>query len=602
MLNKLLSDIAHYNGIVNGIVWGTPMLCLIIGVGVFYSLRTKFFQVTHAKDVYDNTVKGIINSDKDKKSAKENVNVLSQFQALSTALASTIGTGNIAGVATAIMVGGPGSIFWMWICAIFGMGTHFAEVVLGMYYRHYDKDTGYSGGPMYYLENGIGNDLGFKKLGKVLAIMFALFTFIATFGIGNMTQVNSIADALSTNFGIPSIVVGIVIACISAIIIFGGISRIGEVTEKLVPFMAIFYVFVGLVIVVMNIQNVPKAFQSIFTGAFNTSAIAGGVLGTIIKRAITYGFKRGAFSNEAGLGSSVIAHSASNEKEPVKQGLWGIFEVFFDTIIVCTFTSLIILSSTINVPSLKEAFTNLTNEETIVCVDETMKDKNGNVLLVDNDFYQMPIKLDASNNAIAYIEKPDDNKNYIELKSYGKTYYVEALEEKDTNDNSYFFGNVLKVKANHIQHTNREILLDENGNPVIDSIHVENVNGVSLVTLAVSNKLSHIAGKILAIAITLFAFSTVLGWSYYGSKTIEYLFGKQSIIVYRVLYIFFIVLGSTISLNLVWDISDTFNGLMALPNLIGVLLLSGKVLQIIKNYYDRKKGKDVEPVTSFKQL
>ena len=601
MLNNLLNDIAHYNGIVNGIVWGTPMLCLILGVGVFYSLRTKFFQVTHAKDVYDNTVKGIINSAKDKKSAKEKSNVLSQFQALSTALASTIGTGNIAGVATAIMIGGPGSIFWMWICAIFGMGTHFAEVVLGLYYRNYDKEVGYSGGPMYYLENGIGKDLGFKKFGKALAVMFALFTFIATFGIGNMTQVNSIADALSTNFGISSLAVGVVVACLSAVIIFGGVSRIGEVTEKLVPFMALFYVLIGLVIVIMNIQYVPRAFISIFTGAFNTTAIAGGILGTIIKRAITYGFKRGAFSNEAGLGSSVMAHSASNETEPVKQGLWGIFEVFFDTIIVCTFTSLIILSSTINVPSLQEALKNLTNEETIVCIDESMKDKNGNVLLVDNDFFQMPIKLDSSNNSRVYKEKPQDNKEYIELNSYGKTYYVEKLEEKDANDNSFFFGNVLKIKANHISHTNKDIMLDENGNPVIDSIHVENVNGVSLVTLAVSNKLSHIAGKILAIAITLFAFSTVLGWSYYGSKTIEYLFGKQSIIIYRVLYIFFIVLGSTISLNLVWDISDTFNGLMALPNLIGVLLLYKKVLQIIKNYYDRKSGKVVEPMTSYKK-
>lgn len=600
MLNDFLSNLAHYNGIVNGIVWGVPMLCLILGVGVFYSIRTKFFQVTHAKEVYDNTIKGIINSAKDKKSAKEKVNVLSQFQALSTALASTIGTGNIAGVSTAIMIGGPGSIFWMWICAIFGMGTHFAEVVLGLYYRNYDKELGYSGGPMYYLENGIGNDLGFKKLGKALAIMFALFTFIATFGIGNMTQVNSIADALKTNFGIPHIVVGAVIACVSAIIIFGGISRIGEVTEKLVPFMAVFYVIIGLIIVIMNIQYVPQGFLSIFTGAFNTSAIAGGVFGTIVKRAITYGFKRGAFSNEAGLGSSVIAHSASNEKEPVKQGLWGIFEVFFDTIIVCTFTSLIILSSTINAPSLHEGLSNLTSEETIVCINESVKDENGNVRLVDNDFYQMPIKLDSSNNARVHSEKPQDGKNYIEIKAYDKTYYVEALEEKDTNDNSYFFGNVLKIKANPIHYTNTDIMRDEQGNPVIDSIHVENVNGVSLVTLAVSNKLSHVAGKILAIAITLFAFSTVLGWSYYGSKTIEYLFGKSSIVVYRVLYIFFIVLGSTISLNLVWDISDTFNGLMALPNLIGVLLLSGKVMQIIKNYYDRKKGKNVEPMTSYK--
>lgn len=600
MLNDILSNIAYYNGIVNGIVWGVPMLCLIIGVGIYYSIRTKFFQVTHAKDVYDNTVKGIINISKDKKSAKEKSNVLSQFQALSTALAATIGTGNIAGVATAIMIGGPGSIFWMWICAIFGMGTHFAEVVLGMYYRKYDKDLGYSGGPMYYLENGVGKELGLKKLGKALAVMFALFTFIATFGIGNMTQVNSIAEALKSNFGVPNIVVGTVIAVLSGFIIFGGVTRIGEVTEKLVPLMAVFYVLIGLIIVIMNIKYVPQVFHDIFFGAFSLSAIAGGALGTILKRAITYGFKRGAFSNEAGLGSSVIAHSASNESEPVKQGLWGIFEVFFDTIIVCTFTSLIILSSTVKAPSLNETLKNLTNDETIVCIDESLKNEDGELKLVDTDFYKMPIKLDASNNATAYKDKPQDGKKYIEIKSYGKTYYVEALEENETNDNSYFFGNVLKVKANSIHKTNKEVFYGDDGNPIIDSIHIENVNGVSLVTLAVSNKLSHIAGKILAIAITLFAFSTVLGWSYYGSKTIEYLFGPSSVIIYKVLYIMFIVIGSSISLNLVWDISDTFNGLMALPNLIGVLLLSGKVLQILKNYYDRKSGKNVDAMTSYK--
>ena len=453
---------------------------------------------------------------------------------------------------------------------------------------------------MYYLENGVGKELGFKKFGKVLAVMFALFTFIATFGIGNMTQVNSISEALRSNFGVPNIITGTVIAVISGFIIFGGITMIGEVTEKLVPFMALFYIFVGAIIVIMNIKYVPQVFHDIVFGAFNMKAIAGGALGIILKRAITYGFKRGVFSNEAGLGSSVIAHSASNEKEPVKQGLWGIFEIFFDTIIVCTFTSLIILTSTIKAPSFNDTLNNLTYNETIVCIDESLKNDMGELKLVDNEFYQMPIKLDASNNAVVYKERPQDGKNYIEIKYYGEPYYVEALEEKDTNENSYFFGNVLKIKANPLYHTNKEIWKDENGNPMIDSIHIENVNGVSLVTLAVSNKLSHVAGKILAIAITLFAFSTVLGWSYYGSKTIEYLFGPSSVIIYKVLYIMFIVIGSSISLNLVWDISDTFNGLMALPNLVGVLLLSGKVVQILKNYYDRKNGKDIEPMISYK--
>ncbi|MBQ2205148.1 MAG: sodium:alanine symporter family protein [Lachnospiraceae bacterium] len=601
MLNNFIDGLAYYNGKLNSIVWGVPMLCLIIGVGIFYTIRTKFFQVTHAKDVYDNTIKGIINSAADKKSAKSKSNVLSQFQALSTALASTIGTGNMAGVSTAIVVGGPGAVFWMWICAIFGMATHFAEVILGIYYRNFDKENGYSGGPMYYLENGIGKELGFKRTGKVLAILFALFTFIASSGIGNMTQVNSISEALKSNFGISSIVVGVVLASLAGLIIFGGITRIGSVAERIVPFMAGFYILIGLIIVIINIRNVPHVFYSIFTSAFSFKAISGGVFGTVIKRAITYGFKRGAFSNEAGLGSSVIAHAASNEQEPVKQGLWGIFEVFFDTIIVCTFTSLIILSSSMNVPSLDDALIDLNLEEKYVCIDETLKNENDEVMLVDNNFYKMPFKIDSSGNAMLYKEIPDDlTKQYQEVNIGGFTYFVEMLDDKDANENSFFYGNILKIKPNPVLKTNGEILKDEDGYIVFDSIHIENVTGVSLVTLAVSNKLSHLAGKIIAIAVTLFAFTTVLGWSYYGTKTIEYIFGKISTYIYKVFYVIFIVVGSTMSLNLAWNISDTLNGLMAIPNLIGVFLLSGTVLKIVKNYYDRKNGKAVKPMISYK--
>lgn len=597
-MEKFLSLIDHYNNIVNGIVWGTPMLILLIGVGIFYTIRIKGFQITHAKEVYENTVKGIFGGSKGKK----NKNVLSQFQALSTALASTIGTGNIAGVSTAIVVGGPGSIFWMWICAIFGMATHFAEIVLGIYFRNYEEGKGYNGGPMYYLENGIGKQMKLKHLGKILAIFFALFTFIASYGIGNMTQINSISEALRTNFNVPPLVCGIVFAIIAALIIFGGISRIGKVAERIVPFMALFYIIVGIIMVVLNIKNVPAVFVSIFTGAFNTQAIAGGALGVIMKRAISYGFKRGAFSNEAGLGTSVIAHSASEVKEPVKQGLWGIFEVFFDTLIVCTFTSLIILSSSLKAPTIEEVMEDLPMEETIVCIDDSNADENGEVMLVDNNIYRMPIKLDASNNAKTYLYEPNDGKDYIQIYSCGNTYYVEKLDDNDLTSDSCFFGNVLKVKANPIYHTNKEILIGDDDNPVIDSIHIENINGVSLVTLAVSNKLSNWAGKILAIAVTLFAFTTILGWSYYGSQTIGYIFGKISIYIYKVFYILFIIVGSVMSLNLVWNITDTFNALMAIPNLIGLLLLSGTVIKIVKNYYARQKGKKVAPMISFHKM
>ena len=273
--------------------------------------------------------------------------------------------------------------------------------------------------------------------------------------------------------------------------------------------------------------------------------------------------------------------------------------MFFDTIVVCTFTSLIVLSSTIKAPVLADTLNALSMEETIVCIDDSLQNANGEVLLVDNNFYQMPLKLDSSGNAALYQEDLSGDDHFMPINAYGKTYYAEKLEEKDTNDNSYFFGNVLRIKANPLYHSNKEIVYDD-GSPVLDSIHIDNINGVSLVTLAVSNKLSHIAGKILAIAVTLFAFTTVLGWSYYGTKTVEYLFGKIGTYVYKVLYIIFIVVGATMNLNLAWDIADTLNGLMAIPNLIGVLLLSGTVLKIIKNYYDRKSGKDITPMLSYK--
>lgn len=600
MTDGIVSLIAKYNGMLNGIVWGVPMIALILFVGISYAIKTKFFQITHFKEVYDNTIKGILTRKEDDTKANAQAKVLSQFQALSTALASTIGTGNIAGVSTAIAVGGPGAIFWMWICAIFGMGTHFIEIVLGIYYRSKDeKNGGYNGGPMYYLEKGVGKQLGFKTVGKVLAVLFCIFLFIASYGTGNMTQINSISDALKTNFGIPTLVCGIVLAAATSLIVFGGITRIGKTAERIVPFMAIFYLVIGIILVILNVKNVPIAFASIFQNAFSTKAIAGGALGIVLKRAMVFGFKRGAFSNEAGLGTSVIAHSASNEKEPVKQGLWGIFEVFFDTIIVCTFTALIILTSTINAPSLQNTINNLTIDEKTVCINNISADSSDKAFLVNNEVEKMLFKLDMNGNAKTYAQLPNDGKNYTEIVAYGNKYYVETLEDKDASENECFFGNVLKIKANPVLHTNKEPLLGEDGNPIIDSIHVENISGVSLVTLAISTKLSHWAGKILAIAVSLFAFTTVLGWSYYGSQSVEYLFGKVATYVYKVVFIIFIVIGATMNLSLAWDIADTMNGLMAIPNLIGVLLLSSTALSIVKNYYDRKAGKDVKPMVSF---
>ncbi len=601
MITNLITTIQTINSKINGVVWGVPMLCLIIFVGIFYTILTKCYQITHVKEIYENTIKGVFKKS-NKKNKLEN-NVITQFQALSTALAATIGTGNITGVATAIFFGGPGAIFWMWICAIFGMATHFAEITLGIYYRKKDKILGYSGGAMYYLEYGIGHTLKKKHLGKVLAVLFAFFTFIASFGIGNMTQINSIAEALNTNFSIPTIYTGVIIAFISAVIIIGGITRIGKVTERIVPLMSLFYIIIGLIIIISNIKQVPFAFYSIFSCAFSTKAIAGGALGFILKRAMTYGFKRGAFSNEAGLGSSVIAHSASNTTEPIKQGMWGIFEVFFDTIIVCTFTALIILSSTINTTNLNTALTsNITIDPIIATLDTNSNenyDSNNTSHLVSTEIHSMPIKLDENNNATLY-KTTENLQNFYPITVYGESYFVESVENTETpTDDNYFFGNIIKINANPIKTIENKFVYDDNGNPLVDSIHIEKVNGVSLVSLAISSKLTHFAGKLIAIAVSLFAFSTVLGWSYYGVKSIEYLGGKLATTIYKILYIAFIVIGSTIKLELAWNISDTLNGLMALPNLIGLIFLWKVVIKILKNYNQRKKNKNLKPDIAF---
>ena len=594
MLEQFYTNVTHINSAINNVVWGVPMLALIILTGLFYTLRTKGFQFTHLGEVFQNTISGILNPNK--KSKKEK-NSISQFQALTTALAATIGTGNIAGVATAIVVGGPGAIFWMWISALLGMITHFSEIILGMYFRK-KTANGYSGGAMYYLQYGVGEKMKMKTLGKVLAILFATFTFIASYGIGNMTQVNSIVDAMGSNFSIPHLPLGIIIAITVAIIIFGGITRIAKVTEKVVPFMSIFYIVIGLIMVISNAGRVPEVFVGIVSSAFSTKAIAGGVFGYVIKRAMTYGFKRGAFSNEAGLGSSVIAHTASSEVEPVKQAMWGIFEVFFDTIIVCTFTSLIVLSPTVKVNNFYEQLNNMTIEETTVTLEDNLN-HDGSTNIVSNNFHLMPIKLNSLNTAKLLTNLPQDVQNYIAINAYGKIYYVEKSNDKTSKDGDYFFSNLLTMSLKPIKDNLGNILADENGNPLVDQISINTISGVSLVTYAISSRLSHVAGKLVAIAVMLFAFSTLLGWSYYGTKTVEYLGGTIATTVYKIFYIVFIIVGSTVKLTLAWEISDTLNGLMAVPNLIGVLILSGTTVSIIKNYYARKNHKKVKADISY---
>ncbi|MDD3221816.1 MAG: alanine:cation symporter family protein [Clostridia bacterium] len=480
----MIETITNINSLINNLVWGWPALILLGFVGVLMTVLTRFFQLGHFGHWMKNTIGAIFGDKQVTQHTKDRS--ISQFQSLCTALAATVGTGNIVGVAGAIAVGGPGAVFWMWIIAFFGMMTNFSENVLGILYRHKNSKGEWSGGAMYYLRDGLGSKKGFHIIGTALAFLFACFCLLASFGIGNMSQVNSMVSNVHSAFGIPNIAVGIFLFFAVGIVIIGGLKRVAAVTEKIVPFMVILYVVGALIIIFMNVSAVPAVFVSIFKGAFALKSAAGGIVGAGIAQAMKMGMKRGVFSNEAGLGSSVMVHSNSNVKEPVRQGMWGIFEVFADTIIVCTLTAVTLLSS-----------------------------------------------------------------GGVDLETGLLT--SEAAEIGSSSLMGYAFGQTF----------------------------------------------GQAGSAFIAIAILLFAYSTVLGWSHYGSKACEYLFGPDSTLVYRIVFCIIVLAGSVMEAQLAWDISDTFNGLMMIPNLIGVLALSPLVMRCTKNYVDRKiHGKDIKPMLS----
>ena len=339
----MIDVITNVNNFVNKIVWGWPALILLGFTGVLLTCLTKFFQLSHFKHWIKNTI-GAIFGEKNVTKHTEDKSI-SQFQSLCTALAATVGTGNIVGVAGAIAVGGPGAVFWMWLIAFFGMMTNYSENVLGILYRRKNSKGEWCGGAMYYLKDGLGGKKGCKQIGMILAVLFSCFCLLASFGIGNMSQVNSMVSNINTAFGIPKLATGIFLFFAVSLVIIGGLKRIATLTEKIVPFMVVVYLIGTLVIICLHIKTIPAVFVSIFKGAFALKSAAGGVVGSGIALAMQMGMKRGVFSNEAGLGSSVMVHSSSNVKEPVRQGMWGIFEVFADTIVVCTLTALTILSS-----------------------------------------------------------------------------------------------------------------------------------------------------------------------------------------------------------------------------------------------------------------
>ena len=461
------------------------MFLFILIAGIYLTFRTHFFHVTHSRQIFSTTFGSIFQVTPHTATSSESTSI-SPFQALCTALAGTMGVGNIAGVAAAIVSGGPGAVFWMWVSAFFGMMTHYCEIVLGIHYRCKNADGEWCGGAMYYLRDGLGSIKGFQPLGKALAYLFSLFCVLASFGMGNMSQANTIAHNIISVFRFPALdktisfgslyvnlyalIIGFILMILIGMVILGGIQRISQITEKLVPFMACAYIFGTLLVLLGNFSMLGEVFHSIISFAFGSRALGGAAIGIAIQNAVTWGLKRGIFSNEAGLGSSVIVHAAANVSDPVRQGMWGIFEVFADTIVVCTLTAFAILSSGLIDLQTGEV---LTNAKPTALVSE----------------------------------------------AFGTVFHIGDIR----------FGSIF-----------------------------------------------------IAIAILFFAFATILGWSYYGAKAWEFLFGTRSTIIYKGIFVLFIMIGATMNLDLVWNISDAFNGLMAIPNLIGVLALSGTVVRITK--------------------
>ena len=465
----MLATIESINNVVNNFIWGVPAMICIVGVGLLLSIRTGFLQIRK----FPNAMKVTIGRMLKKREASDGA--LTPFQAVCTALAATVGTGNIAGVAGAIAIGGPGAVFWMWITALLGMCTKFSEVTLAVHFREKNAEGDLVGGPMYYIKNGL------KKQWHWLAYLFAAFGVLTVFGTGNATQVNTITTAIDSalyNYGVISeqnvstlnLVIGIILAVLIGLILLGGIKRIGQVAEKLVPFMAVIYIILAIGVVILNYRNIPTVFASIFKGAFSPASVTGGAVGSFFM-SMKKGVSRGIFSNEAGLGTGSIAHACADTRKPVKQGFFGIFEVFVDTIVICTLTALVILCSGVPV-------------------------------------------------------------------GYG------------------------------------------------------DAAGAELTILGFTSTYGSWVSIFTAIAMCCFAFSTIIGWGLYGTRCVEFLLGTRANRPFMILYALVAIVGATMELGLMWNIAETFNGLMVIPNLIAVFLLSGVVVRLVKEYFDRE-GKNV---------
>ena len=541
--------------LVDDFVWGPVMLVLLVGTGIFLTIRTGFLPWRNLPYALKSTLS------KEARTKSRGEGDVSPFSALTTALAATIGTGNIVGVATAMVSGGPGALVWMWISACFGLTSKFSECMLAIKYREVNEKGEMSGGPMYTMKKAFKH----KKFGSILGWLFALFAVIASFGIGNMTQANSIASALNETFHIPISVVGIIITVCALLIIVGGIKSISKVSSVVVPVMAIFYVVCGVVVIIGNISNLPSGMATIFSMAFSWKAVSGGALGTIVSSlmgAMRYGVARGVFSNEAGMGSAAITAAAATTDNPVRQGYINMTGTFWDTIVVCTITGLAIASSGV---------LGMTAESMVGTYE------------ISNS--QLVIEAKQGNKVITrQYDIATDGENEITLKD-GQTTLVLTPYDGDA-DRIASGVSQAQIGEDTIRGTwqgdDKNIYnFGTDGSFIRDDLVV----GSSLTILAFKTVLGSAGGWLVAIGITLFAFSTILGWEYHGEKAFEYILGTHKYnMIYRVIFSLVAYIGATQTLDLVWNLSDIANALMAIPNLICLLLLSGEIARDMKEF------------------
>jgi AGCS family alanine or glycine:cation symporter len=544
---------------VDDFVWGPVMLVLLVGTGIFLTIRTRALCWRNLPYA----LKSVLSKEARQKTGEGDV---SPFSALTTALAATIGTGNIVGVATAMVSGGPGALVWMWISAAFGLTSKFSECMLAIKYREVNEKGEMSGGPMYTMKKGFKN----KKAGAVLGWLFAFFAVVASFGIGNMTQGNSISTAINSTFGVPTWITGIVITVLAMFIILGGIKSISKVSQVVVPVMAIFYIIAALVIIIGNIQNLPAGIAMIFKMAFSIRAVGGGLCGSIVAsmmQAMRFGVARGVFSNEAGMGSAAITAAAATTTDPVRQAYINMTGTFWDTIVVCTLTGLVIASSGV--------------------LGATTMAKTGT--------YTWQELSDGSHLSLLYTQTASgDEISTIDLDAYE----VDGDTGKETMNLSSLDGDKLTLTLTEAGENaeaaeNPELVgtwEDSSGNEYIFSAdgsleYRELVVGSALTISAFSTVLGKPGAWLICIAIALFAFSTILGWEYHGEKAFEYLFGTHRYnIIYRVVFSLVVYLGATTTLTVAWNFSDIANALMAIPNLISMLVLSGVIVEEINRY------------------